>query len=97
MKIYVDHWRYDEKGNLFLTSTAKRRKVSLSPRGGITTVSVIDNDGNEIAYAGAQCSMMDNYSKKIGRMIAIGRALKQLGYDKETRKRTASQGAPITL
>lgn len=44
------------------------------PRGGQTVCRVILPDGSEIEGV-AHCSKKDNYSKKLGRDIALGRAL----------------------
>jgi hypothetical protein len=48
-----------------------------SPRGGLTQCRVTLSDGTE-AVGTAECSVRDNFSKKIGRDIALGRALKTL-------------------
>lgn len=48
-----------------------------SPRGGLTQCRVTLPDGTEIVGT-AECSDRDNFSKKIGRDIALGRALKVL-------------------
>ena len=50
----------------------------LDPRGGETVASVFDADGNLVASGVACCHAKDNYSKRIGRAISLGRALKQL-------------------
>jgi hypothetical protein len=44
------------------------------PRGGSTECKLILEDGEEIV-AHARCSERDNYSKKLGRDISLGRAL----------------------
>jgi len=49
---------------------------ALDPRGGETVASVFDTDGNLVASGVACCHAKDNYSKRIGRAIALGRALK---------------------
>lgn len=97
MKIYVDHYRYDVDGELWFSGDAKRKGVKLLPFGGITFVDIEDENGVILSSGSAICSMLDGYNKKIGRMIATGRALKDLGYDKETRKRAASAGGSLTL
>ena len=48
-----------------------------SPRGGHTTCQIKLPDGSEVVGV-AECSQLDNYSKKIGRNISLGRALKRL-------------------
>lgn len=47
------------------------------PRGGFTKVTIKTPDGREFCGV-AKCSDNDNYNKKIGVAIAIGRALKGL-------------------
>lgn len=45
------------------------------PRGGSTTVEITDNHGHT-SFGHAKCHEKDNFMKRIGIMIAIGRALK---------------------
>lgn len=50
------------------------------PRGGRTIVRIFDADKNLLAEAEARCnSKLDQYNKRLGREIALGRALKKLG------------------
>jgi hypothetical protein len=37
-------------------------------------------------YGAASCSPYDNFSREVGRKIALGRALRATGWPKETRK-----------
>lgn len=49
---------------------------SISPKGGLTVVEITDNYGT--THIGkAKCHENDNFVKRIGLMIAIGRALKR--------------------
>ena len=48
-----------------------------APHGGQTSCCITLADGTEV-WGVAECSQLDNYSKKIGRDIALGRALKTL-------------------
>jgi hypothetical protein len=50
----------------------------LQPRGGITVADIFDSKGHLLVSASANCSTQDNYCKRIGRDIAVGRALKEL-------------------
>ena len=50
----------------------------VNPRGGITQVSITTPDGREL-FGEAECSFEDNYNKKRGVAIAIGRALTKGG------------------
>lgn len=83
MKVRVQHYRYtDILGKRVLLPRSKILEFEASDRilakGGRTFASLLDEDGKEIEYGVAVCSKKDNYSKKIGRMIATGRALKKL-------------------
>jgi len=53
----------------------KNKDGSISPRGGSTTVEITDNHGHT-ALGKARCHERDNFVKRIGIMVAIGRALK---------------------
>lgn len=52
---------------------------TISPRGGTTHAFVYDAERNLVATGYADCNEKDNYNKKIGRDISLGRALKELG------------------
>ena len=49
-----------------------------SPRGGSTEVEVYDEDGNLLGKGSSVCSPCENFSRKLGRQIALGRALKDM-------------------
>lgn len=52
----------------------------IQPRGGRTMVEIYSvEEEAPVAVGMARCSLKDNYNKKIGRDIATGRALKELG------------------
>lgn len=53
-------------------------KIDPSPHGGCTFAYVKDAEGNEVARGMAQCSVLDNFDRSLGRTIALGRALKKL-------------------
>jgi hypothetical protein len=55
------------------------QKDVFSPRGGVTEVIISDNSGSILGAAAAQCSKKDNFNRKRGVRIALGRALKQMG------------------
>jgi hypothetical protein len=46
------------------------------PKGGRTVVTILDSEGATLAQAEALCSVRDNYSRKLGLNIALGRAKK---------------------
>ena len=61
------------------TPTADRRDLDHpSTTGGVTTAVIYDTDGNEVARGVARCGVLDNYSRRIGRDISRGRALKNM-------------------
>lgn len=47
-------------------------------KGGLTKVTICDQNGNTVVEGYADCSMKDNYSRKLGLHIALSRALKEL-------------------
>ncbi len=50
----------------------------ISPKGGYTLASITPNYGSDLAYViqgKAECSFEDNYNKKLGAQIALGRAM----------------------
>jgi hypothetical protein len=78
-RVHVSHARHYSG---FLVAMRELRKIrgstgKVSPRGGWTEVRVLLPDGT-LVRGTALCSEKDNFSKKIGRDIALGRALKQL-------------------
>lgn len=48
------------------------------PRGGATRVTILRGD-ETVAEGFARCSKRDNYSRRMGLQIALGRALKEAG------------------
>lgn len=54
--------------------------ATTSPRGGKTTVEVLDKDHNVVASGVAVCSGKDNYNKRIGVAIAMGRLVQYLDW-----------------
>lgn len=54
------------------------------PSRGMTLAEIYDPMGNLVAEATAVCSRKDNYSKRIGKDIAVGRALKELNLTART-------------
>ena len=60
-----------------LVSFPEQAKNIILPTGGITDVTVVPPNGGGVNGI-AHCSMKDNYNKKRGVMIALGRAMKQI-------------------
>ena len=80
----IRHYRWYpfELGGLELLDQVDAPDCRPDPRGGLTVVDIILDDGR--TYTGtATCSMRDNYNKRIGRAIAIGRALKDMEADEQ--------------
>jgi hypothetical protein len=48
------------------------------PHGGLTTCRLVDEYGETVAEGTAVCSKRDNYSKRLGRAISMGRAIEAL-------------------
>ena len=55
--------------------------LGISPFGGKTTIEVISQSGTSYT-AEADCSVRDNFNKRMGVKIALGRILKQMGIEK---------------
>ncbi len=53
-------------------------KFELSPCGGSTTIELTTPDKSKTVFGKSVCSLEDNFNRKVGNSIALGRALKQL-------------------
>jgi len=69
---------YVRKGKNHLTEIECKVKYQLSPRGGMTRVSVLGTGDQEIACNEAICSPKENYCFAKGLHIALGRVMKDL-------------------
>lgn len=77
--VKVTHYRVAlETGEVGTRQLLKKNNLTPSPRGGVTWVDLYDKHGRFIAEGRADCSEHDNYSRKLGRQIALGRALKKV-------------------
>ena len=74
-KVYVKHSRA-HKFDLSQYAACSR---DYAPTGGITTVEIF-YDGKFVASGVAKCSVKDNYNKKLGVRIALGRAIKEANW-----------------
>lgn len=76
--VRVQHYRMVETDDgPALVSQDTINKMNLTPlnKGGMTEVQLINPDTEEvIAAAQAECSMKDDFNKRLGRIIAHGRA-----------------------
>jgi hypothetical protein len=70
-KAYIAKYAVD---SFFLRSEGE----TIVPHGGATLVEVQDAEGNTVVAAQAVCSPEDVYCKRVGREIALGRALASL-------------------
>lgn len=80
-KAYVTHFRRFRGRMEFLTrfdAMNEGIEEPPMPSGGATEATIVDPEGNIVAADYALCSYRDNYNKKLGRNIAIGRALKNM-------------------
>lgn len=67
----------------WVSTDDKGEDTVIHPRGGTTYCTVILPDEREVKGR-AECSAKDNYSKKIGRYISLGRALATLNKGEQT-------------
>lgn len=63
---------------LFYGTRREHPAIPPNPRGGFTIATFISPDKTVIVQGAAHCSHRDNYNKKLGRTIAIGRALAKM-------------------
>jgi hypothetical protein len=72
-KVRVMHSRrYDTKHKVSGTV------LELAARGGSTTIELTTPDKQLTVFGKSVCSIEDNFNRKVGNSIAIGRALKEL-------------------
>lgn len=71
------HVRYEHKR---MVDNVNFKKV-IQPRGGVTIAFVEDEHNEPKAVGAARCSNQDQYNKKVGRKIALERALYNLEND----------------
>ena len=71
-KVEFEHMRKTRQGDKMDSGR------TLDPRGGETWARVFDADGEHLTIGIAVCNEKDNYNKRIGRNISLGRALKNL-------------------
>lgn len=76
--VEYEHWRRrlsDGARVLANHPAAGMETDTVDPRGGKTVARVLDGDGAEVAVGEALCLDTDNYDRRVGRAIALGRAL----------------------
>lgn len=72
-KVRVIHTRFQ---NIVPRLTGNSFEVS--SRGGSTTIEITTPDKQHTVSGKSVCSIEDNFNRKVGNSIALGRALKQL-------------------
>ena len=77
-KVSIYHMRLAPDGELYPPSFFKKNKIQPLPRGGATFVDIFNKAGVPIAFGKAICSEKDGFNRRLGRSIALGRALKCL-------------------
>ena len=77
-EVRISHTRRATNGDIYAPAELLRKiGMTISPRGGRTVAHLVKN--GEIVVSGvAKCGPRDNFNRRIGRDIAIGRALKEL-------------------
>ena len=72
-KVRVMHSRHKQ-----LCDSIFSERWELSPQGGSTTIELTTPDKTVTVIGKSVCSLEDNFNRKVGNSIALGRALKQL-------------------
>jgi len=73
--------------------TYGRSQWRLCPKGGVTVALAVNEDDVIRHEAIARCSMADNFNRKVGRKIAVGRLLKKMLTEMEARENEEIQKA----
>lgn len=82
-RVKVRHKRLDLSDGTFKCKHEFKNSyaTNVSPKSGITYVDITKPDSNVTIGEFAACSKNDQYCRKVGLSIALGRALKELGRD----------------
>lgn len=70
--------RHERRYAFGITRSAAMNPPPLA-KGGRTVVQIIDESGAVVVEAEARCRSNENYNRRLGRTIALGRALKKMG------------------
>lgn len=82
MRVAVVHRRWSDDRRAFGTTDELRRiGKAPHPKGGVTVA--LATSGDRSFRAEARCSDRDNFSRKVGRTIAVGRLAKALGLPRD--------------
>ena len=72
----IDGWKVPLSAkDVVDNADVKHGRLVMMPRGGFTEVTVWDEDGNFLTLGDSRCSDADNFCKRLGLTIAVGRAL----------------------
>lgn len=74
-RVRYKHIRLYARGGIFVGIDDM---YSLEPKGGETIATVVDLHGDTIGVGYSRCRPDENYNKRLGRTIALGRALQDL-------------------
>jgi hypothetical protein len=79
-------WEVDvEHNRTYIISPSHQNEIY--PRGGSTVAILTHRGTGQVIVGSAKCSEGDNYNRRIGATIALGRALKQKQIDERERER----------
>lgn len=82
-EVFYRHLRYVDDGFFVGVSTSRKAKANgemIHGRGGFTECFLVPPDGLPV-FGEAECNVLDNFNKKIGRDISRGRAIASLKKD----------------
>lgn len=88
VEVRFTHMRRARDGEFVHPYDMRQNRLQPLPTGGFTLARVNLPDGEQIVGV-AECSQRDNFCKKIGRDIALGRALKQLEKAQQQKRESA--------
>jgi hypothetical protein len=78
-KVHITHYRFTRSGGIVPSRTLRETKegFTVSPNGGEVLVEIVTPEGRAIK-CGSFCSPQDNFNRRVGTTIALGRAVQQL-------------------
>jgi hypothetical protein len=74
----IYHFRIDRANGKLKRYHRGRTDWKPTERGGMTTCRIVDASGRVVGMGAAYCSMADNFVYRLGRLIAKGRAEKDM-------------------
>lgn len=76
-RVWITHYR-DPNEILSIALKLAEEGKEQTPIIAVTEAKILDPDGNVVVIAYSHCSQSDQFSKRRGRLVATGRALKKL-------------------